>query len=220
VGSVFGPIRFLLPVCRLCWFLYTFNIHFVYAHFSSHFSKQLLMTGIWYLLWSLWPNIRSLPSIVAEKNVTKNVHICSMCIKTNLVGKQLFTFKSSSLKPLNRNQPNLPEMFTGWSSTRFVFLVLIWNPTWLPGSIMCSHWLKWPSNEHFCQVWFKSVLWFQKKRWKCEIPIGSYVKLSRVVAAILNFRLANDSQVIFVFGADRKSNMAARAHNVFWLVEI
>jgi hypothetical protein len=37
----------------------------------------------------------------------------------------LFTFKSSSLKPLNRNQPNLPEMFTGWSSTRFMFLVLI-----------------------------------------------------------------------------------------------
>jgi hypothetical protein len=29
-------------------------------------------------IWSLWPNIRSLPSIVAEKNVTKNVHICSM----------------------------------------------------------------------------------------------------------------------------------------------
>ena len=25
---------------------------------------------------------------------------------------------------------------------------------------------------------------------------------------------------ICVFGADRKSNMAARAHNVFWLVEI
>jgi hypothetical protein len=33
MGSVFGPIRFLLPVCRLCWFLYTLNIHFVYAHF-------------------------------------------------------------------------------------------------------------------------------------------------------------------------------------------
>jgi hypothetical protein len=25
---------------------------------------------------------------------------------------------------------------------------------------------------------------------------------------------------IFVFGADQKSNMAARAHNVFWLVKI
>ena len=34
-------------------------------------------------IWSLWPNIRFLPLIVAEKNVTKNVHICSMCIKTN-----------------------------------------------------------------------------------------------------------------------------------------
>jgi hypothetical protein len=46
--------------------------------------------GIWWVqkrygvpIWSLWSNIRSLPSIVAEKNVTKNVHICSMCIKTN-----------------------------------------------------------------------------------------------------------------------------------------
>ena len=56
--------------------------------------------------------------------------------------RKLFTFKSSSLKPLNRFQPNLPEMFIGWYSTRFMFLVLIRNPTWLPGSTMCSHWLK------------------------------------------------------------------------------
>ena len=39
----FGPVRFLLPVCRLSQFLYTLNI---YAHFSSHFSQQLLMTQI------------------------------------------------------------------------------------------------------------------------------------------------------------------------------
>jgi hypothetical protein len=47
--------------------------------------------GIWWVqkhfprygvpIWSLWLNIRSLPSIVAEKNVTKNEHICSICIK-------------------------------------------------------------------------------------------------------------------------------------------
>ena len=39
----------------------------------------------------MWPNIRFLPSIVAEKNATKNGHIqnvCSMCIKINKVGKQ------------------------------------------------------------------------------------------------------------------------------------
>jgi hypothetical protein len=28
------------------------------------------------------------------------------------------------------------------SGIRTHTLVLIWNPTWLPGSIMCSHWLK------------------------------------------------------------------------------
>jgi hypothetical protein len=39
-------------------------------------------------IWNLWPNIRFLPSIVAEKKVTKNEHICSMCIKINKVGKQ------------------------------------------------------------------------------------------------------------------------------------
>jgi hypothetical protein len=25
-----------------------------------------------------------------------------------------------------------------------------------------------PSNEHFWQVWLKSVQWFQRKRFKCE----------------------------------------------------
>ena len=39
VGSVFGPVRFLLPVCRLSWFLYTLNIY-------AHFSQQLLMAEI------------------------------------------------------------------------------------------------------------------------------------------------------------------------------
>ena len=34
-------------------------------------------------IWSLWPNIRFLPSIVAEKNATKNEHISSMCRKIN-----------------------------------------------------------------------------------------------------------------------------------------
>ena len=54
--------------------------------------------GIWWVqkhfprygvpIWSLWPNIRFLPSIVSEKNATKNEHICSMCININKVGKQ------------------------------------------------------------------------------------------------------------------------------------
>ena len=50
--------------------------------------------GIWWVqkrfprygvpIWSLWPNIRFLPSIVAEKNVTKNVHIMFNVYKNQL----------------------------------------------------------------------------------------------------------------------------------------
>ena len=60
------------------------------------FGKQEI--GIWWIqkrfprygvpIWSLWPNIRFLPSIIAEKNAPKNEHICSMCIKINKVDKQ------------------------------------------------------------------------------------------------------------------------------------
>ena len=46
MGSVFGPVRFLLSVCRLSWFLYTLNI---YPHFSSHFFSNYWWqkSGIW-----------------------------------------------------------------------------------------------------------------------------------------------------------------------------
>ena len=60
-----------------------------------------------------------------------------------------FTFSSFFLKPQNRFEPNLTEMFIGWSYTRFVFLVLIGNPTWLPGPIMCSDWSKFKKSS--CQ---------------------------------------------------------------------
>jgi hypothetical protein len=50
--------------------------------------------GIWWVqkrfprygvpIWSLWPNMRFLPSIVAEKNVTKNVLYLESCLKRTL----------------------------------------------------------------------------------------------------------------------------------------
>ena len=134
-------------------------------------------------------------------------------------------------------------MFTGWSSTRFVFLVLIWNPTWLPGSIMCSHWLKFlksscqkPLSQLNCDFAGMIIGWSCTK-FVNRLPIGNsrwppwldwefhififfsettkqiWIKLGRNVHWMVIYKN-------FVFGADRKSNMAARAHNVFWLVEI
>jgi hypothetical protein len=44
-----------------------------------------------------------------------------------------------------------------------------------------------PPKDHPCQVWFNLVQGFQRRKFKCEslFPIGSYVKLSSAVVAIL-----------------------------------
>jgi hypothetical protein len=84
--------KYQISAINSCWekcdekWAYMFNVY------KKQLSRQQEV-GIWWVqkrfprygvpIWRLWPNIRFLPSIVAEKNVTKNVHICSMCIETN-----------------------------------------------------------------------------------------------------------------------------------------
>jgi hypothetical protein len=42
-----------------------------------------------------------------------------------------------------------------------------------------------PSNDYFINILFLLSKWFQTRRFLWEFPIGSYVKLSSAVAAIL-----------------------------------
>jgi hypothetical protein len=49
VGKVFGPIRFLLPVCRFCWFLYTFNIHLY-----MHIFRRIILSNYWWQESDIW----------------------------------------------------------------------------------------------------------------------------------------------------------------------
>ena len=83
--------------------------------------------------------------------------------------RQLFTFNSSSRKPLNIFQPNLPYMFIGWSSTRFVFLVYIGNSTWLPGPITSS--CQKPLNQLNCDFAGMIIGWSCTKLVN-RLPIG------------------------------------------------
>jgi hypothetical protein len=75
----FTSVR-LSHFCCLEKWAYMFN---VYKNQQSRQTGSRNLMGrktlptIWGYIWSLWPNIRSLQSIVAEKNVTKNVHILS-----------------------------------------------------------------------------------------------------------------------------------------------
>jgi hypothetical protein len=42
-----------------------------------------------------------------------------------------------------------------------------------------------PSMDHSRKVWLQLAQWFLRRRFLCEFPIGSYVKLSSDVGAIL-----------------------------------
>jgi hypothetical protein len=68
--------------------------------------------------------------------------------------------KSSPLKLLSQSQPNFAEMILGWSP---------WGPY----------------KDHSTKVWLQLAQWFLRRRFLCEFPIGSYVKLSSAVGAIL-----------------------------------
>jgi hypothetical protein len=71
-----------------CELMLTYDTPALWQTGSRNLTGQKTLPTIWVPIWSLWPNIRFLPSIVAEKNATENEHICSMCRKINKVGKQ------------------------------------------------------------------------------------------------------------------------------------
>jgi hypothetical protein len=56
------------------------------------------------------------------------------------------------------------------------------QPSWSEGGTIRHNFGRGPSNDYFIKVWFQLSNWFQTRRFLCEFPIGSYVKLSSAVA--------------------------------------
>jgi hypothetical protein len=69
--------------------------------------------------------------------------------------------------------------------THFLSLFLAWRPSWLEVGITGHSFGRGPSKDHSTKVWLQLVQWFLRRRFLCEFPIGSYVKLSSAVGAIL-----------------------------------
>ena len=65
------------------------------------------------------------------------------------------------------------------------FLFLAWWPSWLEVGITTHNFGRGPSKDHSTKVWLQLAQWFLRRRFLCEFPIGSYVKLSSAVGAIL-----------------------------------
>jgi hypothetical protein len=64
------------------------------------------------------------------------------------------------------------------------FLFLAWWPSWLEVVITGHSFGRGPSKDHSTKVWLQLAQWFLKRRFLCEFPIGSYVKLSSAMGAI------------------------------------
>ena len=65
------------------------------------------------------------------------------------------------------------------------FLFLAWWPSWLEVGITGHIFGRGPSKDYSTKVWLQLAQWFLRRRFLCEFPIGSYVKLSSAVGAIL-----------------------------------
>jgi hypothetical protein len=61
------------------------------------------------------------------------------------------------------------------------FLFFAWWPSWLEVGITGHKFGRGPSKDHSTKVWLQLALWFLRRRFLCEFPIGPYVKLSSAV---------------------------------------
>jgi hypothetical protein len=160
VGSVLGPIRFLLPVCWLCWFLYTLNI---YAHFSLHFSQQLLMAKIWLVTKYQIPVINSCLEKCDETCAYTNVHCMLIVYKyqqnrqtgsRNLMGpKTLPTIWATYMKLVIKYQISAINSYWEKCDEKFI-VVSVFGPIrfLLPVCRFC--WFLYTLNIHFVYAHF------------------------------------------------------------------
>ena len=51
------------------------------------------------------------------------------------------------------------------------------QPSWSEGRTTRHNFGRGPSNDYLIKVWFQLSNWFQTRRFLCEFPIGSYVRL-------------------------------------------
>ena len=61
------------------------------------------------------------------------------------------------------------------------FLFLAWRSSWLEVGITGHIFGRGPSKDYSTKVWLQLAQLFLRRRFLCEFPIGSYVKLSSAV---------------------------------------
>ena len=78
LSNVFGPIRFLLPVCRFCWLLYTFNIHL-----HMHIFRRIFLSNYWWQESDIWSQASYRYAILWEAFLDRQIP--TSCLPTLLI---------------------------------------------------------------------------------------------------------------------------------------
>ena len=153
MGSVFGPVRFLLPVCRFCLFLYTFNIH-LYMHICRH----IFLSNYWWQEFDIWSQASYRYAILWEAFLDPSGQIPTSCLPTLLIFIHiehtfcicpfLVTFFSDIWSQASYRYPISWEAFFDPSDSYFLFAEERGYHKWaLAHSSSCSIWTKPSLND-------------------------------------------------------------------------
>jgi hypothetical protein len=106
------------------------------------------------------------------------------------------TFNQDGRQARNRKKGgwSLKKMFSS-ETNEPISTKLCWNDPWVvpfqncvrqcrPVGITGHNFGRGPSKDHSTKVWLQLVQLFLRRRFVCEFPIGSYVKLNSAVGAI------------------------------------
>jgi hypothetical protein len=160
MGSVFGPIRFLLPVCWFCWFLYTFNIHLYMHIFLSNYWWQ--ESDIWSQVSYRYPisweaffdpsdSYFCLPTLLIFIHIEHTFWICTFLVAffsatidgRNLIfGHKLYIGTPYRGKRFLTCQISTSCLPKSWGIIQFILFVLVffscYTPTHREGAILQS----------------------------------------------------------------------------------
>ena len=98
-----------------------------------------------------------------------------------------YTLQHAGIKKKHKlyNNQRLPGACNRSPGSKLLSITIFWKRTKIAVYIPSYIFGREPSNDYFIKILFLLSKWFQKRRFLWEFPIGSYVKLSSAVAAIL-----------------------------------
>jgi hypothetical protein len=189
MGSVFGSVRFLLPVCRLSWFLYTLNI---YAHFSSHIfsnywwqrSDIWSQASYWYpISWEAFLDPSDSYFLFADL-VGFYTHWTYMHIFCHIFLSNYWWQKSDIWSQASYRYPILWETFLNPSDSYFLFADLVgfythWTYMHIFRHIFLSNYW-WQRSDIWSQASYRyPILW--KRFWIHQIPTSCLPKSGGII---------------------------------------